>query len=118
MNQINGKPSEALTQFIQESLSTQKVWGLHNEEGWLSCESVEFADTEVMPFWSSPVQAKLHNVEEWADFTVTEIPLDVFVEDWLLTLDEDGVLIGANWDINLNGQETEPKALAKLYLNA
>ena len=31
-----------------------------------------------------------------ADFEVLEIPLDIFVEDWLLTLSEDGVLDGTN----------------------
>ncbi|PJY29198.1 DUF2750 domain-containing protein, partial [Escherichia coli] len=55
-------------------------------------------------------------VEEWADFEVVEIPLDVFVEDWLITLDEDGVLVGTNWNANLEGKELEPSQLAKLYL--
>ncbi|TON50179.1 DUF2750 domain-containing protein, partial [Vibrio parahaemolyticus] len=61
--------------------------------------------------------AEAHNVEEWADFTVLEIPLDIFVEDWLLTLAEDGVLVGTNWNDQLEGKEMEPQDLAKLYVD-
>ncbi|QXO18895.1 MULTISPECIES: DUF2750 domain-containing protein [Vibrio] len=102
--------------FIKESKENNLVWGLRNEEGWLSCESTEFEESEVMPFWSSKEDAELHNVEEWADFEVLEIPLDIFVEDWLITLDEDGVLVGINWNATLEGKELEPVELAKLYL--
>ena len=102
--------------FIKESHENNLVWGLRNEEGWLSCESTEFEDSEVMPFWSSKEDAQLHNVEEWADFEVLEIPLDIFVEDWLITLGEDGVLVGTNWNANLDGKEVEPSELAKMYL--
>ena len=69
-----------------------------------------------MHFWSSKEDAELHNVEEWADFEVLEIPLDIFVEDWLITLDEDGVLVGINWNQTLDGKELEPSELAKMYL--
>lgn len=102
--------------FIKESKENNLVWGLRNEEGWLSCESTEFEDSEVMPFWSSKEDAERHNVEEWADFDVLEIPLDIFVEDWLITLDEDGVLVGTNWNATLDGKEVEPSELAKMYL--
>ncbi|MCG6269674.1 DUF2750 domain-containing protein [Vibrio furnissii] len=102
--------------FIKESQENNLIWGLRNEEGWLSCESTEFEESEVMPFWSSKEDAQFHNVEEWADFEVLEIPLDIFVEDWLITLDEDGVLVGINWNANLDGKELEPSELAKLYL--
>ncbi|SUQ29186.1 Protein of uncharacterised function (DUF2750) [Vibrio vulnificus] len=63
-----------------------------------------------------PKDAMAHNVEEWADFEVLEIPLDIFVEDWLITLDEDGVLVGVNWNAQLEGKEIEPSELAKMYL--
>lgn len=106
-----------LALFIKETTENKVVWGLMNEEdGWLSCDSTEFEETEVMPFWSSKQEAKLHNVEEWADFIVTEIPLDVFVEEWLKTLSEDGVLLGLNWNSQLEGKELEPIEVAKLYL--
>ena len=103
--------------FVTETQETHVVWSLCNEEGdWLSVESSEFEESEVMPFWSSESDAKVHCVEEWAEFTPTELPLDVFVEDWMITLSEDGVLVGLNWNANLEGSEIEPLEVAKLYL--
>ncbi|TXX96655.1 DUF2750 domain-containing protein [Vibrio mimicus] len=116
MSKLTADIDANLALFIQETQENQLVWGLRNEEGWLSCESTEFEESEVMPFWSSKEDAQIHNVEEWADFEVVEIPLDVFVEDWLITLDEDGVLVGSNWNASLEGKELEPSQLAKLYL--
>ncbi|MCG9787047.1 DUF2750 domain-containing protein [Vibrio barjaei] len=118
MSKLTSDIEQNLNLFIEETTKNQLVWGLRNEDGWLACDSTEFENTEVMPFWSSEEDAKTHNVEEWADFEVLHIPLDIFVEDWLLTLDEDGVLIGTNWNSQLDGKEMEPSAIAKLYLNA
>ena len=104
--------------FVADTKSTNLVWGLRNkEDGWLSCDSTEFENSEVMPFWSAKEDAEAHNVEEWADFEVLEIPLDIFVEDWLMTLAEDGVLVGVNWNAQLQGKELESQDLAKLYLD-
>ncbi|MCL9783137.1 DUF2750 domain-containing protein [Vibrio sp. S4M6] len=115
MSKLTEDTQANLELFVQESKSTQLVWGLRNEEGWLSCESTEFENSEVMPFWSNKADAETHNVEEWEEFDVLEIPLDIFVEDWLLTLAEDGVLIGTNWNAQLDGKEVEPEELAKMY---
>ncbi|MDC0612254.1 DUF2750 domain-containing protein [Vibrio sp.] len=116
MSKLTNDINKNLEIFIEESAATKLVWGLRNEEGWLSCDSSEFENSEVMPFWSSKEDAEQHNVEEWSDFEVLEIPLDIFVEDWLITLDEDGVLVGTNWNANLEGCELEPAELAKKYL--
>jgi hypothetical protein len=116
MSQLTNDIEQNLELFIAQSKSENKVWGLRNDEGWLACDSSEFEECEVMPFWSSRDDAQLHNVEEWSDFEVVEIPLDIFVEDWMITLAEDGVLIGTNWNAELEGKEVEPEALAKLYL--
>ncbi len=116
MSKLTSDVQANLDLFIAESHETKLVWGLKNEDGWLACDSTEFENSEVMPFWSSKEDAELHNVEEWADFEVLHIPLDIFVEDWLITLDEDGVLIGTNWNAQLEGKEVEPATLAKMYL--
>ncbi|MGF1768849.1 DUF2750 domain-containing protein [Enterovibrio makurazakiensis] len=116
MSKLTADIEANLTLFIAETQETNQVWGLTNEEGWLACDSTEFENSEIMPFWSSKEDAELHNVEEWADFEVQEIPLDVFVQDWLITLDEDGVLVGINWNAELEGKEIEPATLAKMYL--
>ncbi len=116
MSKLTSDIQANLDLFVTETKENQLVWGLRNEEGWLSCDSTEFESSEVMPFWSSKEDAQAHNVEEWADFEVLEIPLDIFVEDWLLTLAEDGVLVGTNWNAQLEGKEMEPQDLAKLYV--
>ncbi|MBD1558883.1 DUF2750 domain-containing protein [Vibrio sp. S9_S30] len=116
MTKLTSDIESNLNLFVEETKQTKLVWGLRNEEGWLACDSTEFENSEVMPFWSSRGDAEQHNVEEWADFEVLEIPLDIFVEDWLITLAEDGVLIGTNWNAALEGKEMEPSDLAKLYL--
>ncbi|OEF25108.1 DUF2750 domain-containing protein [Vibrio rumoiensis] len=116
MSNLTADIQANLDLFVQETKESKLVWGLRNEDGWLACDSSEFEDSEVMPFWSSQEEAQKHNVEEWEDFKVLEIPLDIFVEDWLITLAEDGVLIGTNWNEQLEGKEVEPSDLAKLYL--
>lgn len=116
MSKLTADIQANLDLFVAETKANQLVWGLKNDEGWLACDSTEFENSEVMPFWSSKEDAQAHNVEEWADFEILEIPLDIFVEDWLLTLAEDGVLIGTNWNSTLDGKELEPSEIAKLYL--
>ena len=106
-----------LQRFISETQKESLVWGLcDKEEGWLACDSAQFENSEVMPFWSNQADAAVHAVEEWEGFEVKSIPLDVFVEDWLITLSEDGVLIGVNWNTALEGEEIEPPTLAAMYL--
>ena len=117
MTKLTSDTSFNLQLFVEETKKNQFVWGLRNiDEDWLACDSSEFENSEVMPFWSSKEDAAVHNVEEWAEFEICEIPLDVFVEDWLMTLAEDSVLVGTNWNENLEGKELEPSELAKLYL--
>lgn len=117
MSNLTSDIQANLELFVADTKQNNLVWGLRNDEGWLSCDSTEFENSEVMPFWSSKEDAQAHNVEEWADFEVLEIPLDIFVEDWLLTLSEDGVLVGTNWNSQLEGKEIEPAELAKMYLD-
>lgn len=117
MSKLTADIQANLELFVAETKQSNLVWGMRNEEGWLSCDSAEFENSEVMPFWSNKEDAQTHNVEEWADFEVLEIPLDIFVEDWLLTLAEDGVLLGTNWNDQLDGKEVEPADLAKMYLD-
>ncbi len=103
--------------FVEETQNTRIVWSLRNEEGdWLSVASSEFEDSEVMPFWSNEADVKAQCADEWAEFQPSELPLDIFLEDWMITLAEDGVLVGLNWNQDLEGLELEPSDVAKLYI--
>jgi len=117
MTKLTSNIEENLQLFVTETKKNQRVWGLrNNDEDWLACDSSEFENSEVMPFWSNKEDAAIHNIEEWAEFEICEIPLDVFVEDWLITLSEDGVLAGINWNQSLEGKEMEPSDLATLFI--
>jgi hypothetical protein len=103
-----------IAQFISTSRASKKIWGLRAEDGWLSCEAQQ-QDKEVMPFWSTQELAAAHAIDEWSEFSVVEIPLDIFVEDWLVTLKEDDVLVGIEWDENLNGAELTAEQVSQRY---
>ncbi|MFO6422810.1 DUF2750 domain-containing protein [Motilimonas sp. KMU-193] len=103
--------------FVSDSHKSETVWGLCNDQGqWLSLDSSEFEDSEVMPFWSQAEDAQCHCVDEWASFVPTKLSLEEFLEDWLTTLAADEVLVGLNWNNELDGEELEPKAVLDLYL--
>ncbi|MBV2128018.1 DUF2750 domain-containing protein [Arsukibacterium indicum] len=97
--------------FVEEAKTHGVVWTLADGEDLLVVESVEFEETDVMPFWSNKADAQAHCSDEWADYKPEAIPLDVFCEGWLKEMYEDGVLIGTNWDESLNGPEVEPREL-------
>lgn len=99
--------------FIEDSLESGQVWGLQSEEGWVVVDSTEFEDSEVMPFWSDEAFAKSHCVGEWAEFKPVAMDLEEFVEDWLAGMAEDGILVGPNWNDDLEGLEVEPDELAE-----
>lgn len=99
--------------FIEEVRESGQVWGLRYGEDWVVCRSAEFEDADVMPLWSAEGDARLHCVDEWADYEPEVIELEEFLDIWINDLNEDDVLIGPNWNADLEGQELEPIELAK-----
>jgi len=99
--------------FIEDILESGQVWGLQSEEGWVVVDSTEFEESEVMPFWSDEAYAKNHCVGEWADFKPVAMDLEEFVEEWLAGMAEDGILVGPNWNDDLEGEEVEPEEIAE-----
>ena len=61
-----------------------------------------------MPFWSQPEFAQVHCVDEWSVYKPVPVSLEEFLEEWLPGMHEDVVLIGTNWDEEMNGDEIEP----------
>ena len=99
--------------FIEEVRESGQVWGLRYGEDWVVCRSAEFEDADVMPLWSAEGDARLPCVDEWADYEPEVIELEEFLDIWINDLDEDDVLVGPNWNADLEGQELEPIELAK-----
>lgn len=102
--------------FVRDVKLTGLVWGLKTDRGWAVCDSAEYEETEVYPFWSDEAEAGIHCTEEWADYVPTKLALDRFIDTWLPGMSEDGVLVGTNWDAELTGLEVDPDVLAQELL--
>ena len=50
MTKLTSDTQANLELFVAETKASQLVWGMRNEEGWLSCDSSEFENSEVMLF--------------------------------------------------------------------
>ncbi len=97
--------------FIDDALELDIVWNLQSEDGFALCESDEFEDKQVMPFWSREQDAKAACVEDWSVYKPNPIRFDDFVDAWLHGMDEDDVYVGVNWNDDLAGVEIEPVVL-------
>lgn len=113
MIQLTADINANYQRFIEHIQESGKLWGLKSPSGWVVVESTEFEDTEVMPFWSEESYAKVHCEGEWQDFAPVAIDIEEFVADWLPGMDEDGTLVGPNWNADLEGLEIEPVEIAK-----
>jgi len=98
--------------FIEKTAATKMVWGLLSKEGWANSHSAEDEEVAVVPFWSDRALAKACARDDWRSFTPTAIPLPEFLESWCVGMADDGTLVGANWDANLSGKESEALAIA------
>jgi hypothetical protein len=98
--------------FLDQVQQTGEVWGLHSEEGWAICPSVEYEETEVFPFWSDERYAAALCTDEWEIYTPKKITIQEFLSEWLPGIHEDNAMVGANWDTEMSGIEIEPADLA------
>ena len=100
-------------EFVRRVLESGLVWGLKSSIGWAVCESSEYEDTVVYPFWSEQAYAEPHCTGDWSHFVPTSVDLDAYIGQWLPGMHEDDVLVGTNWDAELSGLEWEPLDLAE-----
>jgi hypothetical protein len=107
--------SENFDRFIVEALELGCVWGLQGKDGWALCSSSEHDDVDVIPFWSQEQFAALHCVDDWADYQVVPLDLEEFLEDWLPGMHDDVLLVGVNWNGELEGEEIEPLDLLEEF---
>ncbi|MCO1334629.1 DUF2750 domain-containing protein [Microbulbifer sp. OS29] len=94
--------------FLPEAVDLGCVWALQGSEGFALCESEKHADTEVMPFWSQKEFAQAHCQGDWAGYEPAPIDLEEFMDDWLTGMHDDVLLVGLNWNAELEGVELEP----------
>ena len=103
--------------FIDQVAVNKTVWGLKSSDGWAMAPSNEIEERQVMPFWSDRLSAKKVAAEKWPTSEPVSIKLDAFIDLWLRSMHEDGILVGADWDAYLMGKEIEPDTLRKEILN-
>ncbi len=106
---------ENYARFLAEAENTGCIWGLEGPEGWALCQSNVNENLEVMPLWSQPEFAQIHCVDEWQDYKVVPIALEEFLEDWLVGMHEDVILVGVNWNADMEGDEVEPLDLLEEF---
>jgi hypothetical protein len=99
---------ENFDRFIVEAMETGCVWGLEGPDGWAVCPSEKHDDTDVMPFWSQPEFAQTHCVDDWSVYKVVPISTEELLDEWLPGMHDDVVLVGINWDADMEGLEVEP----------
>ncbi|MBV7314328.1 DUF2750 domain-containing protein [Shewanella sp. NIFS-20-20] len=104
-----------LSSFIANVKEQQMLWGLQDEtgEGWVVCDSADYEETDAMPLWSTEAMAKTHCTDEWADYQAVAIPLSEYLEFWVSDLNDDGVVIGIDWQNDQGCLELDPIELAK-----
>lgn len=111
MTPLSDDPAENYDRFIVEAVEEGLVYGLEGPEGWALCPSEKYESSEVLPLWSSREFAAVHCREEWADYQPLPIDLEELLDDWLPGMHDDELLVGVNWDENLEGEEFEPMDL-------
>ena len=61
-----------------------------------------------MPLWSQPEFAKVHCGDEWKGYKVVPIALEELLDEWLPGMHEDVLLVGVNFNKELEGLDIEP----------
>lgn len=109
--------------FITTIIQNEQVYALKNKDGYATSFSNDMVDEEeeaieVFCFWSNEAGATALINDEWADFQVDVIALDAFVENWCVGMNNEGLLLGIDFDTNLEGFEADPLVLILDILEA
>lgn len=112
---LSDDPAENLDRFIVEAMELGCVWGLEGPDGWALTASEDHDEVDVMPFWSQESFAHAHCVDDWKSYRPVAVDLMEFLEEWLPGMHEDVLLIGINWNEELEGEEVEPLDLLEEF---
>ncbi|GGG32302.1 hypothetical protein GCM10011344_36530 [Dokdonia pacifica] len=99
--------------FIKTISESEIVYALKNKNGFATSSSIHFEDDKGFPiglicFWAEKAFAKSCIKEDWATYKVIKIHLSDFMENWCIGMENDGLLIGVEFDQNMFGYEAEP----------
>jgi hypothetical protein len=115
---------EEYNRFIRSIIGSQTLYTLVSDEGDIAeCPSTEYEEDDGEPVpvfcvWHDRAQAEACKVEEWVDYQLEALPLDFFLHEWLVSMDQDAVLLGVDFDSELYGLEIEPVEVLADLLDA
>lgn len=115
LDPLGDDSDENLDRFIVEAMAQGCVWGLQGSEGWALCGSENHDEVDVIPFWSQEAFASVHCKDDWSGYAPVAIELEEFLEDWLPGMHDDVMLLGINWNADLEGDEIEPLDLLEEF---
>lgn len=104
-----------LEAFVAAVSNSGLVWALKGPDGWALCDSIEFEDTAVFPFFSSEALAARLCTEAWSAYSPASLQLEEFLNDWLPGMHEDNAMAGIDWNHEMEGEELEPAELAAAF---
>ena len=82
---------ERYKHFVKRVADWEEVWGLRNNDGWVTSENNE--GEESIPFWPHPEYAHRCATGQWEGNQPTPIDLESFIEEWLPGLEGDAMLV-------------------------
>ena len=115
---------EEYNRFIRSIIGSQTLYTLVSDESDIAeCPSTEYEEDDGEPVsvfcvWHDRAQAEACKVEEWADYQLEALPLNFFLHEWLVSMDQDAVLLGVDFDSELYGLEIEPVEVLADLLDA
>lgn len=112
MSQHSNKTKGNHQVFIKKICETGVVWCLKNRDGLAMSNSAIYEDRKGEPiglfcFWSEKNLAQACVLDNWDDYTTTQISLSEFIEDWCLGISNDGYMVGSDFDQNMVGSEVD-----------
>lgn len=80
--------SERYSHFVRQVADWQEVWSLRGDDGWVLLG--DSAGHEYVPVWPHARYAEAFATDSFAGSAPTAIPLDTWLERWLLGIAADG----------------------------
>ena len=116
MQPLSDNLQENFDRLIVECLEQGCIWGLQDAaENWALVGSTDHDDIDVIPFWSSKSLAEALCVGDWNVYKPLAIEMEEFLDDWLPGMHSDVLLVGVNWNMDLEGAEIEPLDLLEEF---
>jgi hypothetical protein len=95
--------------FVADAVREGQVWTLKDAGGFIAFSDDEGRDC--FPFWPSAACARALATDDWSGCEPEALPLDVFMERWLIGMARDGRLVAVFPAVDGTGVVIEPKAL-------